>query len=138
MGPYEMQFYVRPGSENFIDTYGQVIGRALEFYTRQYGQPARHALRSPQIDDASLDAYAAHGMQFLSERFFQSSRQLSLDERVEREAAFQWWGHSVGLKSFDDVWLSQGLGEWSAYALRETRLDGARLEAAQRDMMEGP
>ncbi|HEX7174292.1 MAG TPA: M1 family aminopeptidase [Pyrinomonadaceae bacterium] len=137
MGPYEMQFYVRPGSENFIDTYGQVIGRALEFYTRQYGQPAfgtRFVVA--QIDDASLDAYAAHGFQFLSERFFQPARQLSLDDRVERETAFQWWGHSVGLKSFDDVWLSQGLGEWSAYALRETRLDGARLEAAQRDMME--
>ena len=137
MGPFEMAFYVRPGSEGFIDSYGETIGNALQFYARQYGQPAfgtRFVVA--QIDDASLDAYAAHGVQFLSERFFQPSRQVSLEERVERETAFQWWGHSVGLKSFDDVWLSQGLAEWSAYALRETRLTGAQLEAAQRDMME--
>ncbi|HEY0078239.1 MAG TPA: hypothetical protein VGB73_06305, partial [Pyrinomonadaceae bacterium] len=137
MGPFEMVFYVRPGSEGFIQPYGEAIGNALQFYARQYGQPAfgtRFVVA--QIDDASLDAYAAHGMQFLSERFFQPSRQLSLDERVERETAFQWWGHTVGLKSFDDVWLSQGLAEWSAYALRESRLSGAQLEAAQRDMME--
>ena len=75
-------------------------------------------------------------MQFLSERFFQPARQVPLDERVEREVAFQWWGHTVGLKSFDDVWLSQGLAEWSAYALREQRLSGAQLEASERDMME--
>ena len=137
MGGYELQFYVQPGRESFIEPYAQVIGNALQFYTRQYGQPAfgtRFVVA--QIDDLSLDAYAAHGMQFLSARFFEPARQLSLDERVERETAFQWWGHTVGLKSFDDVWLSQGLAEWSAFALRETRLTGAQLEAAQRDMME--
>ncbi|HEX5707877.1 MAG TPA: M1 family aminopeptidase [Pyrinomonadaceae bacterium] len=137
MGGYEIQFYATPGSESFIELYGQLVGGALQHYTKQYGQPAfgtRYVVA--QIDDASLDAYAGNGIEFLSPRFFEPSRQAPLDQRVEREVAFQWWGHTVGLKSFDDVWLSQGLAEWSAFALRETRLSGGQLEAAQRDMME--
>jgi aminopeptidase N len=136
-GGYQLQFYVLPGSERFIEPYAQLVGNALQFYTQKYGQPAfgtRFVVA--QIDEASLDAYAAPGMQFLSARFFEPGRQVSLDERVERETAFQWWGLSVGLRSFDDAWLSQGLAEWSAFNLRESRLSAAGLEAMQRDMQE--
>ncbi len=136
-GNYEVQFYVQPGGEGRIDRYGEVIGNALQFYTKQYGAPAfgtRFVVA--QIDDASLDAYAAPGMQFLSARFFDPARQAGLEERVQRETAIQWWGMTVGLKSFDDAWLSQGLAEWSAFALRETTLSGGAVETAQRDMQE--
>jgi aminopeptidase N len=50
--------------------------------------------------------------------------------------AYQWWGLTVGLRSFDDAWLSQGLAEWSAFALREATLSGGALDAAQREMQE--
>ncbi|MBA3320667.1 MAG: tetratricopeptide repeat protein [Pyrinomonadaceae bacterium] len=136
IGGYDLQFFAQPGSENRIEAYGELIGRALEFYTKQYGRPAfgtRYVIT--QIDDESLEAYAAPGMQFLSARFFDPSRMI-LEERVQREAAYQWWGFTVGLKSFDDAWLSQGLAEWSAFAFRESRLTGAPLENAERDMQE--
>jgi aminopeptidase N len=55
---------------------------------------------------------------------------------LQREVAFQWWGQTVGLKSFDDAWISQGLAEWSAFALRESTLSGGALDDAQRDMQE--
>jgi aminopeptidase N len=42
----------------------------------------------------------------------------------------------VGLRSFDDAWISQGLAEWSSFALRETTLTGGPLDAAQRDELE--
>lgn len=133
---YDLQFYVQPGSERRIETYGELIGHALDFYTKQYGKPAfgtRYTV--VEIDDESLDAYAAPGMEFLSSRFFDPAHQ-PLDERVERETAYQWWGFTVALKSFDDSWLSQGLAEWSAFALREATLTGGALDAAQRDMQE--
>jgi aminopeptidase N len=137
MNGYELAFYVQSGSEGFIEPYAQLIGEALQFYTQKYGQPAFGTrLVIAQIDDASLDAYAAPGIEFLSPRFFTPGRQASLDERVLREVAYQWWGLSVGLKSFDDAWLSQGLSEWSSFAFRETRLTGAALDSAQRDMLE--
>ena len=137
IGGYELAFYVQPGSEGFIDSYAQLIGEALQFYTQKYGPPAFGTrLSVVQIDDASLDAYAAAGIQFLSPRFFTPGRQASLDERVLREVAYQWWGLTVGLKSFDDAWLSQGLAEWSSFAFREAKLSGGQLDSAQRDMLE--
>src|SRR5205085_11711163 len=58
------------------------------------------------------------------------------EEKLEREIAYQWWGQSVGLKSFDDAWLSQGLAEWSAFAYRESTLSAGGLDAAQREQQE--
>ena len=49
---------------------------------------------------------------------------------------YQWWGLTVGLKSFDDAWLSQGLAEYSAFTLRESKLSGARLDDLRREMLE--
>jgi hypothetical protein len=40
---------------------------------------------------------------------------------------------TVGLKSFDDAWLSQGLAEFSAYSLRESLLTGAQLDNMRRE-----
>lgn len=55
---------------------------------------------------------------------------------MQREIAYQWWGQTVGLKSFDDAWISQGLAEWSAFAFRLSTLTGAQLDAAQREEQE--
>src|SRR5439155_1866579 len=55
---------------------------------------------------------------------------------MQREVAYQWWGQTVGLKSFDDAWVSQGLAEWSAFALRESTLSGEHLDSAQREEQE--
>src|SRR3989440_4135248 len=40
LGKYELQFFVKPGSESRISNYGEVMGHALEFYTNEYGAPA--------------------------------------------------------------------------------------------------
>ena len=136
IGGYELQFFVQPGSEARVERFAEVLGQAMGFYTKQYGAPAfgtRYTIA--QIDDESLEAYAAPGMQFLSSSFFDPARNTK-EERLQREAAYQWWGHTVALKSFDDAWLSQGLAEWSAFALRESTLTGAQLDASQRDMQE--
>jgi tetratricopeptide (TPR) repeat protein len=88
-----------------------------------------------QIDDESLDFYSANGMLFISSRQFEQPRDATA-ERLQREAAYQWWGLTVGLKSFDDVWLSQGLAEYSAFSLRESTLSGAKLDFARRELLE--
>ncbi|MDT7543285.1 MAG: hypothetical protein QOE33_3189 [Acidobacteriota bacterium] len=136
MGNYQIDFYVQPGSEARIERYGELAGKALEYYTTAYGAPAfgTHYVVA-EIDDESLDAYAGNGMEFLSASFFDPQR-AAKEERVERELAYQWWGFTVGLKSFDDAWLSQGLSEWSGFAFREATLQGPQLDAAQRDMQE--
>src|SRR5262245_54527740 len=136
MGRYELQFFVKPGSENRITNYGELMGKALEFYTNEYGAPTFGTrLIVAQTDDETMETYSGPGMLFLATKLFDSARGSS-DERLQREVAYQWWGQTVGLKSFDDAWIAQGLAEWSAFAFRETSLNGAQLDAAQREEQE--
>ncbi|MGB9180674.1 MAG: M1 family aminopeptidase [Pyrinomonadaceae bacterium] len=135
-GNYELQFFVKPGSENRIDRYAELMGKALEFYTQHYGTPAFGTrLVVAQTDDETLDTYSAPGMIFLASKIFDPTHPQP-EGKLEREVAYQWWGQTVGLKSFDDAWLSQGLAEWSAFALRESNLSGGSLDAAQREEQE--
>ncbi|HSS19899.1 MAG TPA: M1 family aminopeptidase [Pyrinomonadaceae bacterium] len=135
-GNYEIQFYAKPGSESRINTYAEMMGQVLEFYSRQYGAPLfGNRLVVIQVDDESLDTYSGSGIVFLASKLFDSSRPMP-EEKLAREVAYQWWGQTVGLKSFDDAWISQGLAEWSAFAYRETTLSGGALEAAQREQQE--
>ncbi|HEV2835974.1 MAG TPA: M1 family aminopeptidase [Pyrinomonadaceae bacterium] len=133
---YELQLYALPGSEKRLDAYAELTGKVLEFYTKQYGAPLfGNRLVVVQIDDESLDTYSGPGMVFLSTKMFDASRPVP-EEKLQREIAYQWWGQTVGLKSFDDAWLSQGLAEWSAFAFRETTLTAGGLDAAQREQQE--
>src|SRR5215218_5742963 len=135
-GNYDLQLYAMPGSEKRLEQYAELTGRVLEFYTKKYGQPLfGRRLVVVQIDDESLDAYSGPGMIFLSSKMFDTTRSLP-EEKIEREIAYQWWGQTVGLKSFDDAWLSKGLAEWSAFAYRESMLTAGGLDAAQREQQE--
>jgi tetratricopeptide (TPR) repeat protein len=135
-GNYEIQFFAKPGSESRINAYAELMGQVLEFYTKQYGTPIFGGrLVVTQVDDESLDTYSGPGIIFLASKLFDSSRPMP-EEKLQREVAYQWWGQTVGLKSFDDAWISQGLAEWSAFAFRESNLTGGALEAAQREQQE--
>src|SRR5260370_1440216 len=135
-GNYDLHLYAMPGSENRINTYAELMGRVLEFYSKRYGAPVFGTrLVIAQIDDESLDTYSGPGMIFLSTKMFDSTRPVP-EEKLEREVAYQWWGQSVGLKSFDDAWISQGLSEWSGFAFREVNLTAGGLDAAQREQQE--
>jgi aminopeptidase N len=135
-GKYQLQLYAMPGSEKRIDSFAELTGRVLEFYSKHYGAPLfGNRLVIVQIDDESLDTYSGPGIVFLSSKMFDSSRPIP-EEKIEREIAYQWWGQTVGLKSFDDAWLSQGLAEWSAFAYRESVLSTGGLDAAQREQQE--
>jgi aminopeptidase N len=133
---YDLQLYAMPGSEKRLEVYAELTGRVLEFYTKRYGAPLfGHRLVVVQIDDESVDSYSGPGIIFLSSKMFDTTRPVP-EEKLEREIAYQWWGQSVGLKSFDDAWLSQGLAEWSAFAYRESTLSAGALDAAQREQQE--
>jgi len=133
---YELQFFTKAGNEALVAKYGETIGEALDYYTRRFGAPAMgKKLIVSQIDDDSLEYYSQEGMLFLANRLFNGERPL-ITERLQRETALQWWGLTVGLKSFDDAWLSQGLAEYSAFSLRESKSTGARLDTLRRELLE--
>lgn len=135
-GEYEISFNTKPGSEPVINGYAETIGNALEYYTKSFGSPDfGKRLTIAQIDDESLDFYSGSGMLFMSDRQFLQAREIT-EERLQRETAYQWWGLTAGLKSFDDAWLSQGLAEFSAFSLRESKAGGAQLDNLRRELLE--
>lgn len=136
IGDQELQFNTRPGSEAQVAAYGETIGKALVDYTKRFG-PADYGkkLIVVQIDDESLDFYSSKGMLFVASRPFEEARDITYS-RLQREAAYQWWGLTVGLKSFDEAWLSQGLAEYCAFSLRESETDGAKLDGLRRELLE--
>ncbi len=137
MGGYDLQFYTRAGEDPaVIADYGEILGKALNYYDRQFGVPeGGKRLIVVQIDDDSLDFYSTQGMIFMASNFFRQPREVTAN-RLQREAAYQWWGLTVGLKTFDDAWLSQGLAEYSAFSLRESELSGAKLDLLRREFLE--
>ena len=135
-GEFELQFNTRTADETTVAEYGEILGKALDYYSKKYGTPdAGKKLIIVQIDDESLDYYSTQGMMFIANRLFDQSRG-NTEERLQREAAYQWWGLTIGLDSFDDAWLSQGLAEYSAFSLRESTLTGAQLDNLRRELLE--
>ncbi len=136
IGEREIKFFSKTVDDAVIDDYAETLGKALAFYTTSFGpSPSAKRMTVVQIDDESLDFYSTQGMIFVATRLFEQSRTFT-KERLEREAALQWWGLNVGLKSFDDAWLSQGLSEFSAYSFRESKGSPAKIEALRREMLE--
>ena len=135
-GGWDITFNTKAGIDETVADYGKTLGKALEFYSQNFGTPiSGKKIVVSQIDDDSLDYYSQEGMLILANRHFDSIKP-AVKERIQREAAFQWWGLTVGLKSFDDAWLSQGLSEYSAFVLRESELTGAKLDALRRELLE--
>ena len=136
VGDWELDFYAKPGTDQVIGGYGDTLGKALQYYTGRWGVPAAgKKLSVVEIDDESLDFYSNKGILFIGQRQFEEARDATTD-RLEREAAFQWWGLTVGLRSFDDAWLSQGLAEYSAFAFRESRTDPGKRDQLHRELLE--
>ena len=135
-GEWDIQFYSRPGNDFRVTEYGELLGKALAFYTKRFGDPdSGKKLIVVEIDDESLDYYSSRGILFVGSKPFEEARDSTMD-RLQREAAYQWWGLTVGLKSFDDAWLSQGLAEYSAFSLRESALADAKLDNLRRELLE--
>lgn len=132
----EINFLAKSGADAQISQYGEAIGKALNNYNRRFGAASNgNRITVVQIDDESLDFYSARGIIFVGGRLFDEARETTV-HRLQREAAYQWWGLTVGLKSFDDAWISQGLAEYSAFSLREEGIDDARLESMRRELVE--
>lgn len=109
-GGLAVDFYVKAGDEKWADHASEVIGRHLEYYSSKFGRYAfGNRLVVAETDEETLETYSGPGVMFVSPRALTSG----IDEKLAREAAYQWWGQAVGLKSFDDTWLSQGLAEFS-------------------------
>ncbi|MBK9315327.1 MAG: tetratricopeptide repeat protein [Acidobacteria bacterium] len=109
-GGFSVEVYVKVGDEKLVDHAADVVGKHLTYYSSQFGQYAfGNKLIVAETDDETLETYSGPGILFVSPR----ALSIGVDERLAREVAYQWWGQAVGLQSFDDTWLSQGMAHFS-------------------------
>ncbi|HSO74141.1 MAG TPA: M1 family aminopeptidase, partial [Blastocatellia bacterium] len=135
-GGMQIDLSVLPGSEARLQEFGQEIAQILQFYNNRFGQ---YALGSrfviAEVDDETLESYTGAGIAFLAHRTLVSERALPVDA-LAREVAYQWWGQSVGLKSFDDAWLSHGLGQYSSVLYRESQESASEFHETLSEIIE--
>ncbi len=136
MNGFEMVFNSRPGTEQVVQGYAEILGKALDNYTKRFGAADfGKRIIVTQIDDESLEFYSTTGSIMIATRQFEEARDIT-KERLQREAAYQWWGQTVALKAFDDAWLSQGLAEYCAFSLRESEASTDGVDAIRRELLE--
>jgi len=134
-GAMEIEFFVKPGSESVIDSFGAEAAQIFAFYNSKFGPYAfgnRYLIA--EVDNETLPTYTMAGTTLVAQRLLDKSK--PIDEILAREIAYQWWGLGVGLKSFDDIWLSQGLAEFSSLLFRQSRANEAAYQAITREAME--
>ena len=111
VGAFSIDTYYKSGNEQWAAHAADLVGKRLEFFSSKFGPYAYgHHFIIAETDEETLPAYSGSGTMFLSPRAVTEG----FDETVARETAFQWWGQTVGIKSFDDIWLVQGLAEFSS------------------------
>jgi aminopeptidase N len=135
-GGMQIDLHVLPGSEVRIQEFGQEIAQILQFYNNRFGQ---YALGSrfvvAEVDDETLDSYTGAGIAFLAHKTLVSDKAVPV-EALAREVAYQWFGQAVGLKSFDDAWLSQGLAEYASVLYRESRESASEFHETLSEIIE--
>lgn len=135
-GGMQIDVYVLPGGESRIEEIGKEAAQILQFYNTRFGQYAlgsRYVIA--EVDDQTLPSYSGAGMAFISHNMLASERGLPVEE-LAREIAYQWWGQAVGLKSFDDAWLAQGLAEYSSVLYRESQQSPAEFHGTLSEVLE--
>jgi aminopeptidase N len=135
-GGMQIDLYALPGSENRLEEYGKEVAQILQVYNTKFGQYAfGNRFVVAEVDDETLSTYSGPGIAFLSHKMIATDRELPVDT-LAREVAYQWWGQAVGLKSFDDAWLSQGLGQYSSVLYRESQQSEAEFQTTLAEILE--
>jgi tetratricopeptide (TPR) repeat protein len=79
-----------------------------------------------EVDEETLESYTGAGIFFLNPKAFATGN----EELLAREIAYQWWGQTVGIKSFDDAWLMQGLAQFSGLLYIKDNENETRFQQA--------
>ena len=132
----QIELNVLPGSEARVEEFGKEIAQIAQFYSTKFGPYAlgnRYVVA--EVDEETLESYTGAGIAFLSHKTLVSEKVLPVED-LAREVAYQWWGQAVGLKSFDDAWLGQGLAQYSTVLYAEAQQSAAEFQGAVSALLE--
>jgi hypothetical protein len=116
---------------------GTASAKAVEFYERRFGAFPYGGLAITQMPGSFSQGWP--GLIFLSSYCFLSpqekerlegdpGRRLISEQVIAHETAHQWWGDLVTWSGYRDQWIMEGLANYSAMMLLESR-DPAKFHA---------
>ena len=133
LGGLTVDVYAKVGDEKGADHVAQIVGKHLEYYSSKFGSYAfGNRFIVAETDEDTLEAYSGAGILFLNPKAFATGN----EELLARETAYQWWGQTVGIKSFDDAWLMQGLGQFSGLMYLKDNSNETQFQQAMQAEME--
>ncbi len=124
-----VEVYALPGGERAAEQIAEEAADILDFYSQTFGPYAfgkRFVIA--QIDDQALPSMNGAGVLMLSSETLRRPMD-SLRGDLARDIAVQWWGQAVGLKNFDQVWMSLGLAQYSSILYRSKDASAASVDA---------
>jgi aminopeptidase N len=107
----DITLYMRPGYERFAASYGEAAARIMAFYSDKFGPLPNGHLAIAEIEDGSVNGYSAPGLVALASRLF--STQVNY-RSLAQEIAYQWWGGLVSPATRNDLFLEDGLANYSS------------------------
>jgi hypothetical protein len=113
-----------------VQMVGEASVRAIDFYQRYFGPYPYGELAITQMPGPVSQGWP--GLIFLSSYAYLTSEEKSRlqpdpvqrtlsDEVIAHETAHQWWGDLVNWGSYHDQWIMEGLANYSALMLLESR-----------------
>lgn len=124
-----VEVFALPGGERAAEQIAEESAAILDFYGQTFGPYAfgkRFVIA--QIDDQALPSMSGAGVLMLSNETVRRPMD-SLRADLARDIAIQWWGQAVGLKNFDQVWMSLGLAQYSSVLYRAKDASAASIDA---------
>jgi len=86
------------------------IARSMTIFSDMFGALPDSDMQVIQMPDGTLRDFAGPGVVFLSQRAWNPK---AGDKTIARDVAAQWWGNQVLPASLNDVWISDGLAQYS-------------------------
>ncbi len=121
----DIVFYMKPGHEQYVSSYGETAGKILSYYSDKFGPLPSSHLAIVEIEDGTVGGYTSPGIVALATRAFSTPVNYRL---LAHEISHQWWRCLVSPATPNDAYLDEGLATYSAALFVEDTAGQAAFE----------
>ncbi len=122
--------YFRGPEHDVANSYGDEIGKMINYFSGLYGQVAYGNLTVIETEEGSPNGYSAPGLMFLSPRGIGKEVNSRL---LANQVARQWWGVAISPTNRNHLWLTNGLAVYSEALWTEHEKGAAGAEGLMKE-----